>query len=161
MLLTCDKCGKKIEASLEELAVSGGVVVCPQCLNEFEAGVELPPAVPASAAPEARFCGECGQRLPASELRFCPYCGVRLLPPVPPVAAPVEATPPVVPSVGVPVVPSGRQSSLRFDVPLIRGIPLDYEREMGSPTFRRVSYFIIVVLLAVFVCLLIGISQQQ
>ena len=30
---TCDKCGKQMELSQEQLVETGGAVVCPQCLN--------------------------------------------------------------------------------------------------------------------------------
>ncbi len=76
--------------SLEELATSNGVVVCPQCLGEFVAkdvdlsGVKVPErktaspephhaAAPASDAVE--YCHHCGKHLPAAGLSFCPYCG--------------------------------------------------------------------------------------
>lgn len=33
MIWTCEKCGKKMEISPEQLEETGGVVVCPQCLS--------------------------------------------------------------------------------------------------------------------------------
>lgn len=43
MNLSCPHCGKNVSISPEELAVTGGVVICPQCLAQFVAeGVDLP-----------------------------------------------------------------------------------------------------------------------
>ena len=93
MNLSCPHCGKNVSISPEELAVSNGVVICPQCLAQFAAeGVDLPqvqrhePATATVTEPvrdegtAERFCYGCGKELPNHQgLRFCPFCGVPLL----------------------------------------------------------------------------------
>ncbi len=91
MELRCPHCGKLLAMSLQELASSNGVVVCPQCLGEFKAQhVDLSgikPSRPRRQAPKpgrasttqavvaAVYCHHCGKRLPAAQLNYCPYCG--------------------------------------------------------------------------------------
>lgn len=90
MLLRCPHCSKEINMTLEELASGGGRVVCPQCLGEFDPGVDLSGVVPGhrsmkaqapmQAQPQAamRYCPHCGKALPADGLNFCPFCGQSL-----------------------------------------------------------------------------------
>ncbi|MBP3738055.1 MAG: zinc ribbon domain-containing protein [Muribaculaceae bacterium] len=85
MELQCPQCAKVMQVSAEEVALHGGVVVCPQCLATFDASEMVP------AGTEARriavrvidehltysFCPHCGQRIPQG-VNFCPYCGKSL-----------------------------------------------------------------------------------
>lgn len=67
--------------SLEELSLRDGLVVCPQCLNAYQA-VEAGtlPAVHGTkvddpaAHPPKRYCPHCGQDI-GHGINFCPYCG--------------------------------------------------------------------------------------
>ena len=67
--------------TLEELALSKKVVVCPQCLNEFLAqGVDIPASmlrtnVASTSGQRHIYCHNCGESLPVAGLKFCPYCG--------------------------------------------------------------------------------------
>ena len=82
MLFKCPQCSKVIDMTLEELALSKKVVVCPQCLNEFLAqGVDIPASMlrtnvaTTSKASKQIYCHNCGESLPVAGLKFCPYCG--------------------------------------------------------------------------------------
>ncbi len=88
MELRCPHCGKILNLSIEELAASGKMVVCPQCLGEFVAhGVEVaarraapkkPDPSPKPAGAQAVFCHNCGRQLPVRGLNYCPFCGSSL-----------------------------------------------------------------------------------
>ena len=81
MLFKCPQCGKVIDMTLEELALSKKVVVCPQCLNEFLAkDVDIPASmlrtnIATQSAHKQLYCHSCGESLPVAGLKFCPYCG--------------------------------------------------------------------------------------
>lgn len=69
--------------SLEELSLRDGLVVCPQCLNAYQA-VEAGtlPAVTAqpnqTQQPSKHFCPHCGQDIGqdiSHGINYCPYCG--------------------------------------------------------------------------------------
>lgn len=75
--------------TLEELASSGGRVVCPQCLGDFKAQVDLSGVTPSHKCaqpqttlsehpPLQHYCHSCGRALPGQDLNFCPYCGSAL-----------------------------------------------------------------------------------
>ena len=128
MNLSCPHCGKNVSISPEELAVTGGVVICPQCLAQFAAeGVDLPkverhePAPVASAEHDnrgsERFCYGCGKELPDHQgLRFCPFCGVPLLAneQSQPAREPVVATVATQPRTAVSAKASGSKSSSKL-----------------------------------------------
>ena len=84
MLFECPKCSKIIDMTLEELALSKKVVVCPQCLNEFLAqDVDIPASmlrtnVATQSAQKQLYCHCCGESLPVAGLKFCPYCGAEI-----------------------------------------------------------------------------------
>ncbi len=101
---TCPRCGKVMEVSAEEVAMRGGVVVCPQCLAVFDLDGNLRTEQPQhttrhieeepareQAAPAAQnavnepyhYCPECGKPLPEG-VKFCPYCGTSLATPTAP-----------------------------------------------------------------------------
>lgn len=85
MELKCLHCGKEVNVSLEEIAMNGKVIVCPQCLGEIVAhdvdisGVSLPSKKSnLSTASSSGCCKKCGRPLPSTGLNFCPFCGVSL-----------------------------------------------------------------------------------
>lgn len=169
MELTCPQCAKAIKMSLEELSTAQGVVVCPQCLREFRPeGIVLLPPRPAAAPVESGgvlFCHDCGHRLPQEGLKFCPYCGVSLV-----VNEQRDPT-----DTGFASVASrdgnGAEASagkkedkghkFRMNMPLIHGIPRDYNEVMGSPAMRRFLVFMIVLLSLSFIALMVAIFLQQ
>ena len=69
MLFKCPQCGKVIDMTLEELALSKKVVVCPQCLNEFLAkDVDIPASmlrtnIATQSAHKQLYCHSCGESL--------------------------------------------------------------------------------------------------
>ena len=88
MQTTCPQCGKVMNVSPEELSVRDGLVVCPQCLNAYQA-IE-PGTLPRPHSPQAetadetehmqppmRYCPHCGQSI-GEGINFCPYCGKAL-----------------------------------------------------------------------------------
>ena len=176
MLFECPQCGKIIDMTLEELALSKKVVVCPQCLNEFLAqDVDIPASmlrtnVATKSAHKQLYCHSCGESLPMAGLKFCPYCG----------ASQNLAAPAVVAN-GDTAVATESQSSTQamgdsnlqsnedktvveddaYDMmehlPFIRPLPrIPSKREvMGSPLARVVCYIIIFILIAIFLFVLI------
>ena len=157
--------------TLEELALSKKVVVCPQCLNEFLAqGVDIPATmlrthVASTRASRQIYCHSCGESLPVAGLRFCPYCGAsQSLEVAPPTAAGTPGDAPV-------ATPRADESQLPVDdrtvveddahdmmsqLPLIRPIPhMRSKREvMGGPVTRFVCYTLIILLIAIFLFLI-------
>ena len=103
MLFKCPQCEKVIDMTLEELALSKKIVVCPQCLNEFLAqGVDIPAsmfrtrvATSASNVSKQLYCHSCGESLPVAGLKFCPYCGASQNLAAPAAVEQQEATAPV------------------------------------------------------------------
>lgn len=95
----CPQCGKVILLSHDELVSQGHLVVCPQCLSEFEVAPAAPDAEklgegasgygrhtvdisvqPANRQAYATFaCTVCGNQL-QSNFNFCPFCGRRITP---------------------------------------------------------------------------------
>ena len=178
MNLSCPHCGKNVSISPEELAVSSGVVICPQCLAQFAAeGVELPQVqqhepAPAAVAEEVRqegtaerFCYGCGKELPNHQgLRFCPFCGVPLLsneqsqPVKEPSAAPVarqhRPSTSSRSSATRTSSSSSKSSTSSKSTDAYRYVPKVYSKELPpeppSLRFRILAYSIIVVLLAIF-----------
>ena len=174
MLFECPQCGKVIDMTLEELALSRKVVVCPQCLNEFLAhGVDVPASMfrttaTAKSASKQLYCHSCGESLPVAGLRFCPYCGAsqNLA------AAAVENTSATSDkadeskndALGDSSLNSNEDKAVIEDdaydmmahLPLIRPLPrLRSRREvMGSPLMRAVCYFMILILIAIFLFIL-------
>lgn len=173
MNLSCPHCGKNVSISPEELAVTGGVVICPQCLAQFAAeGVDLPkverhePAPVASAEHDnrgsERFCYGCGKELPDHQgLRFCPFCGVPLLAneQSQPAREPVVATVATQPRTAVSAKASGSKSSSKLssssssNTNAYRYVPNVYSKELPpeppSLRFKILAYSIIMVLLAI------------
>lgn len=170
MNLSCPHCGKNVSISPEELAVTGGVVICPQCLAQFVAeGVDLPkverhePAPVASAEHDnrgsERFCYGCGKELPDHQgLRFCPFCGVPLLAneQSQPAREPVVATVATQPRPAVSAKASGSKSSSKLsssNTNAYRYVPNVYSKELPpeppSLRFKILAYSIIMVLLAI------------
>ena len=86
MKTTCPQCGKIMDVSSEELALRDGRVVCPQCLNDYQAvdPATLPKVVvpveqhqePTSRTPH--YCPHCGEDI-GRVIHFCPYCGKSLI----------------------------------------------------------------------------------
>lgn len=176
MYFECPQCGKLIDMSVDELAKSHLVVVCPQCLTEFQArGVTLPPVRPPSEAdsgaaavslPQGHYayCFSCGSSLPRGDLRFCPFCGVSLAKADVPAA--VEADEPAVPAnpLKEPITPEEAASNddhavieddagdIMARLPVIWPIVPRISRRaaMGSTTTRVACYIVITLLLAVF-----------
>lgn len=172
MDLSCPHCGKNVSISPEELAVTSGVVICPQCLAQFAAeGVELPqvqhhePTTAVVTEPvrgegaAERFCYGCGKELPNHQgLRFCPFCGVPLLsneqpkPAKEATAAPAASPSRPATSAKVSALASSSKSSSSTNA--YRYVPNVYSKELPpeppSLRFRILAYSIIVVLLAIF-----------
>ena len=174
MLFECPQCGKVIDMTLEELALSKKVVVCPQCLNEFLAqGVDIPASmlrtnVATTRASRQLYCHSCGESLPIAGLKFCPYCGAsqNLAAPAAstadkPVAATAEAS---TQALGDKVLKTNEDRAVVEDdaydmmsrLPLIRPLPrLRSKREvMGSPLTRAICYILIFILIGIFLFIL-------
>ncbi len=170
MLFECPQCGKIIDMTLEELALSKKVVVCPQCLNEFLAqDVDIPASmlrtnVATQSAQKQLYCHSCGESLPVAGLKFCPYCGASQNF-VAPAAASTAATAsqpsqPSTQALGDTNLQSNEDKTVVEDdaydmmehLPFIRPLPrLPSKREvMGSPLTRIVCYIIIIILIAIF-----------
>lgn len=174
MLFECPQCGKIIDMTLEELALSKKVVVCPQCLNEFLAqNVDIPASmlrtnVATRSAQKQLYCHCCGESLPVAGLKFCPYCGASQN-----LAAPAVTTPSATASqesehstqaMGEGNLQSNEDKAVVEDdaydmmehLPFIRPLPrLPSKREvMGSPMTRIVCYIIIFILIAIFIFVL-------
>jgi len=174
MLFECPQCGKVIDMTLEELALSKKVVVCPQCLNEFLAqGVDIPASmlrtnVATTRASRQLYCHSCGESLPVAGLKFCPYCGAsqNLAKPAAstvdkPVATTAEASTQAIGDSSLTsnedqVVVEDDARDIMSRLPLIRPLPrLRSKREvMGSPLTRAICYIIIVILIGVFLFIL-------
>lgn len=84
MELVCPQCSKQMQVSVEELALHGGAVVCPQCLNVFDASEHVPEGTVAERAVRVieehltyTYCPHCGRKIPQG-VNFCPYCGQEL-----------------------------------------------------------------------------------
>ena len=84
MELVCPQCSKHMQVSVEELALHGGAVVCPQCLSVFDASEHVPEGTVADR--EVRvieehltytYCPHCGRKIPQG-VNYCPYCGQEL-----------------------------------------------------------------------------------
>lgn len=178
MLFKCPQCSKVIDMTLEELALSKKVVVCPQCLNEFLAqGVDIPASmlrtdVATKSAHKQLYCHCCGESLPVAGLKFCPYCGASQNLAAPAVATPSDDdatsdnTTPSTQAMGVnnsnssnedQVVVEDDAHDIMARLPLIRPLPrLRSKREvMGSPITRIICYFIIALLIAIFIFLIV------
>lgn len=174
MLFECPQCGKVIDMTLEELALSKKVVVCPQCLNEFLAqGVDIPASmlrtnVATTRASRQLYCHSCGESLPIAGLKFCPYCGAsqNLAAPAAstadkPVAATAEAS---TQALGDKALKTNEDRAVVEDdaydmmsrLPLIRPLPrLRSKREvMGSPLTRTICYILIFILIGIFLFIL-------
>ncbi len=174
MLFECPQCGKVIDMTLEELALSKKVVVCPQCLNEFLAqGVDIPASMPRTNVATTRasrqlYCHSCGESLPVAGLKFCPYCGAsqNLAKPAAstvdkPVATTAETSTQAIGDSSLTsnedqVVVEDDAHDIMSRLPLIRPLPrLRSKREvMGSPLTRAICYIIIVILIGVFLFIL-------
>lgn len=178
MLFKCPQCNKVIDMTLEELALSKKVVVCPQCLNEFLAhGVDIPTSMlrtnvaTTKSASKQIYCHNCGESLPVAGLKFCPYCGSSQN-----LAAAPKSKQDTTDTSTSPQAQASTQamgdSNLKsnedqvvveddaFDMlshlPLIRPIPrLRSRREvMGSPLTRAICYLVILILIAIFIFIL-------
>lgn len=167
MELKCPHCNKKLEMSLEEIALSGKHVVCPRCLCDFVAhdvdvsGV-LPVAEPASiTAPQ--FCHSCGKSLPASGLSFCPYCGVSLKMPNVAKEAGVQVAQNVATVPHEPAMPLPLPHEPENGIPPIPYMPSyhlmtqpasrRWSLEPASLKFRVLAWLVIAVLSAIFACI--------
>ena len=170
MLFKCPQCGKIIDMTLEELALSKKVVVCPQCLNEFLAqDVDIPASmlrtnIATTSAQKQLYCHSCGESLPVAGLKFCPYCGASQNLAAP--AAVVEGdtasqeSQSSTQALGDSNLQSNEDKTVVEDdaydmmehLPFIRPLPrLPSKREvMGSPLTRIVCYIIIFILIAIF-----------
>lgn len=174
MLFKCPKCDKIIDMTLEELALSKKVVVCPQCLNEFLAkDVDIPASmlrtnVATQSAQKQLYCHSCGESLPVAGLKFCPYCGASQN--LAASAATASDTPasqqsqPSTQAIGDSNLQTNEDKTVVEDdaydmmrhLPFIRPLPhLPSKREvMGSPLTRIVCYIIIIILIAIFLFVL-------
>ena len=170
MLFECPQCGKIIDMTLEELALSKKVVVCPQCLNEFLAqDVDIPASmlrtnVATKSVQKQLYCHSCGESLPVAGLKFCPYCGASQNLVAPAAAADARAVATDSQSSTQAMGDSNLQSNedktvveddaydMMEHLPFIRPLPrLPSRREvMGSPLTRIVCYIIIFLLIALF-----------
>ena len=160
--------------TLEELALSKKIVVCPQCLNEFLAqNVDIPASMLRRAAPASRtsrqlFCHYCGESLPVAGLKFCPYCGASQNLAAAAAEAKQEKSIPQEPKSPKPksdAIPSSKENKTATEddaydkmshLPFIRPMPrMRTKREvMGSPLLRIVCYIIIFILIALFLFVL-------
>ena len=175
MLFKCPQCEKVIDMTLEELALSKKIVVCPQCLNEFLAqGVDIPAsmfrtrvATSASSVSKQLYCHSCGESLPVAGLKFCPYCGASQNLAAPAAVEQQEATAPVATStqamgdsnlktVEDKTVVEDDAYDIMANLPLIRPLPrLRSRREvMGGPVTRAMCHIIIFILIAIFLFVL-------
>ena len=167
MLFECPQCGKTIDMTLEELALSRKVVVCPQCLNEFLAqGVDVPASMlrttaTSQSASRQLYCHSCGESLPVAGLKFCPYCGASQN--LAAVAVETEKTedkaskPASTQALGDNSLTTNEDKTVVEDdaydmmsrLPLIRPLPrLRSKKEvMGGPVLRTVCYILIVILI--------------
>ena len=174
MLFECPQCGKTIDMTLEELALSRKVVVCPQCLNEFLAqGVDVPASMlrttaTSKSASRQLYCHSCGESLPVAGLKFCPYCGASQN--LAAVAVVTENTedkaskPASTQALGDNSLTTNEDKTVVEDdaydmmshLPLIRPLPrLRSKREvMGGPVLRTVCYILIFILIAIFFLIL-------
>ena len=176
MLFKCPQCSKVIDMTLEELALSKKVVVCPQCLNEFLAqGVDIPASMlrtnvaTTKRASKQIYCHNCGESLPVAGLKFCPYCGssqnlTAAASTSSNTAASAAATQPQAQAATQAMGDSNLKQhedkvvveddayDMLSHLPLIRPLPrYRTKREiMGSPFTRIICYFIILILLAIF-----------
>lgn len=178
MLFQCPQCNKVIDMTLEELALSKKVVVCPQCLNEFLAqGVDIPASmlrtdVATKSAHKQLYCHSCGESLPVAGLKFCPYCGASQNLASQAASAPStndsssddDSSRASTQAMGDSnldnsedqVVVEDDAHDIMARLPLIRPLPrLRSKREvMGSPLTRAMCYIIIVILIAFFFLIL-------
>ena len=170
MLFKCPRCSKIIDMTLEELALSKKVVVCPQCLNEFLAqDVDIPASmlrtnVATKSAQKQLYCHSCGESLPVAGLKFCPYCGASQNFVAPAVATTDDTasqqSQPSTQAMGDSNLKSNEDKTVVEDdaydmmehLPFIRPLPrLPSKREvMGSPLMRIVCYIVIFILIAIF-----------
>jgi len=173
MQFKCPKCDKVIDLTLEELALSKKIVVCPQCLNEFLAqGVDIPASMLRSTATvkasRQLYCHSCGESLPVAGLKFCPYCGAdqNLAPKAMAAEAAKESSSQSPQSASTQAMGDSNlkinedkavveddASDMMSSLPFIRPLPrIRTRREvMGGPITRFVCYIIIVLLIALFV----------
>lgn len=174
MLFECPQCGKIIDMTLEELALSKKVVVCPQCLNEFLAqDVDIPASmlrtnVATKSAQKQLYCHCCGESLPVAGLKFCPYCGASQNLAAPAAVASDDSSSqessPSTHAMGDSSLQSNEDKTVVEDdaydmmehLPFIRPMPhLPSKREvMGSPLMRVVCYIVIFLLIALFLFIL-------
>lgn len=175
MLFKCPQCEKVIDMTLEELALSKKVVVCPQCLNEFLAhGVDIPASMLRSrvaastrSASKQLYCHSCGESLPVAGLKFCPYCGASQNLAATAAVEQQEAPAQVAAStqaMGDNNLKTNEDKTVVEDdaydmmahLPLIRPLPrLRSRREvMGGPITRAICYIIIFILIAIFIFIL-------
>lgn len=174
MLFECPQCSKIIDMTLEELALSKKIVVCPQCLNEFLAqGVDIPASmlrtnVATTSAQRHIYCHNCGESLPVAGLKYCPYCGAsqnfaakQQTSAEQEVSTLAETS---TKAMGDSNLKSNEDRAVVEDdaydimarLPLIRPLPrLRSRREvMGSPLTRFVCYVLIAILIAIFLFIL-------
>lgn len=176
MLFECPQCSKIIDMTLEELALSKKVVVCPQCLNEFLAqGVDIPASmlrtnVASTCGQRHIYCHNCGESLPVAGLKFCPYCGSSQNFAAKQADAAAEQDASTAESaastqaMGDSTIKTNEDRAVVEDdaydimsrLPLIRPLPrLRSKREvMGSPLTRFVCYVLIAILIAIFLFIL-------
>lgn len=161
--------------TLEELALSKKVVVCPQCLNEFLAkGVDIPASMlrtrvagAARSASRQLYCHSCGESLPVAGLKFCPYCGASqnlVAPAAVESQVPKGETDTSTQAMGDNNLKTNEDKTVVEDdaydimanLPLIRPLPrLRSKREvMGGPVTRIICYIIIFFLIAIFLFVL-------
>ncbi len=171
MLFECPQCGKRIDMTLEELALSRKVVVCPQCLNEFLAhGVDVPATMLRNSATSQRaskqiYCHSCGESLPVAGLKFCPYCGASQNLEAAAAVQHPEQDEKTEQQSSTHAIDDGSLTSnedktvveddaydMMAHLPLIRPLPrLRSKREvMGGPLLRAVCYITIFILIAIF-----------
>jgi len=170
MLFKCPQCGKVIDMTLEELALSKKVVVCPQCLNEFLAqGVDIPASmlrthITSTSESRQLYCHNCGESLPVAGLKFCPYCGMSQNLEEKVVKKENTESNAITEALGDKNLQSNEDKTVVEDdaydmmahLPLIRPLPrLRSKREvMGGPLTRIVCYLIIFILIAIFLFIL-------
>lgn len=174
MLFECPQCSKVIDMTLEELALSKKVVVCPQCLNEFLAqGVDIPASmlrtnVATTRASKQIYCHSCGESLPVAGLKFCPYCGASQNLAAPAASTAEKSVTPAAETSTQALGDSNLTTSedkvvveddaydMMSRLPLIRPLPrLRSKREvMGSPLTRAICYLLIIILIGVFIFIL-------
>ena len=172
MELRCPHCGKILNMSLKELAASGKMVVCPQCLGEFvaqnvdvtsiEAARKPMPVAsvtsPSASTGQALFCHNCGNQLPARGLNYCPFCGSSLHLEQPATRNPQPAileknTPAVqeadpIASNALPAVQKPLAKTIQYMPELVSR---DLKEEPASALTKFICSIIILVLLAIFI----------